>query len=70
MSESYYHFFDNIYVRFGDTVYRQVIAISMGTNCAPFFADLFLYCYERDFMLSLKSDTQADMKPLTILLVI
>ena len=25
----------------------------MGTNCAPLVADLFLYCYERDFMDSL-----------------
>ena len=25
----------------------------MGTNCAPFVADLFLFCYERYFMLSL-----------------
>ena len=24
----------------------------MGTNCAPLVADLFLYCYERDFMMS------------------
>ena len=24
--------------------------IPMGTNCAPLLADLFLYCYERDFM--------------------
>ena len=52
---------DNIFVRYGDTVYRQVIGIPMGTNCAPLVADLFLYCYERDFMLSLKSDTQADV---------
>ena len=22
----------------------------MGTNCAPLIADLFLFCYERDFM--------------------
>ena len=52
---------DNIYIRFGNTIYRQVIGIPMGTNCAPLIADLFLYCYERDFMLSLKSDTQADI---------
>ena len=52
---------DNIYVRYGDTIYRQVIGIPMGTNCAPLVADLFLYCYERDFMLSLKPDTQADV---------
>ena len=33
----------------------------MGTNCAPLIADLLLYCYERDFMLSLNSDTQSDI---------
>ena len=33
----------------------------MGTNCAPVVADLFLFCYERDFMMSLSSDTQADV---------
>ena len=27
----------------------------MGTNCAPLGADLFLFCYERDFMLSLSA---------------
>ena len=31
----------------------------MGTNCAPLVADLFLYCYERDFMESLNHDNQA-----------
>ena len=33
----------------------------MGTNCAPLVADLFLYCYERDFMDSLNQDNQADV---------
>ena len=32
----------------------------MGTNCAPLVADLFLFCYERDFMMSLSDDKQAD----------
>ena len=32
----------------------------MGTNCAPLIADLYLYCYERDFMDSLNHDNQAD----------
>ena len=31
----------------------------MGTNCAPLVADLFLFFYERDFMLSLSEDTQS-----------
>ena len=33
----------------------------MGTNCAPLLADLFLFCYERDFMMSLSDDKQADI---------
>ena len=33
----------------------------MATNCTPLIADLFLFCYERDFMMSLSSDTQADV---------
>lgn len=52
---------DNIFVRFGKSLYRQVIGIPMGTNCAPLIADLFLYCFERDFMLRLDKVTQADI---------
>ena len=33
----------------------------MGTNCALLVADLFLFCYERDFMLSLSDNNQADI---------
>ena len=33
----------------------------MGTNCAPLVADLFLFCYERDFMKSLSRENQADV---------
>ena len=33
----------------------------MGTSCAPLVADLFLFCYERDFMLSLSEDNQSDV---------
>ena len=37
---------DNIFIRFGTKLYRQVVGIPMGTNCAPLVADLFLFCYE------------------------
>ena len=40
---------------------RQIVGIPMGTNCAPLVADLFLFCYERDFMKNLSSDNQADV---------
>ena len=33
----------------------------MDTNCAPLVADLLLFCYERDFMMSLSDDKQADV---------
>ena len=33
----------------------------MGTNCASFVADLFRFCYERDFMKSLSPENQADI---------
>ena len=33
----------------------------MATYCAPLVEDLFLFCYERDFMLSLSDNNQADI---------
>ena len=47
---------DNIFIRFATKLYRQVVWISMDTNCAPVVADLFLFCYERVFMVSLSND--------------
>ena len=52
---------DNIYIEFGIKLYKQIVGIPMGTNCAPLVADLFLICYERDFMTSLSYDNQADI---------
>ena len=33
----------------------------MGTNCALLVADLFLFCYERDVMLSLSDDNKSEV---------
>ena len=33
----------------------------MRTNCAPLVANIFLFCYDRDFMLSLSEDDQSDV---------
>ena len=52
---------DHIDIRFGTKLYRQIVGIPMGTNCAPLVADLFLYCYETEFMDSLNHDNQADV---------
>ena len=41
---------DNIFLTFGGCLFRQVIWIPMGTNCAPLLADLLLYSYESEFL--------------------
>ena len=47
---------DNIYIRFGGQLFRQMVGIPMGTNCAPLLADLFLYSYENEFLYKLKKE--------------
>ena len=46
---------DNVFVVFGGKVFQQIVGIPMGTNCAPFLADIFLYSYEAEFIQSLLS---------------
>ena len=55
MCNALHYLLDNIFIRFDSKLYtiRQIVGIPMVTNCAPLVADLFLFCYERDFMLSL-----------------
>ena len=63
MCEALIYFLDNIYIRFGTKLYRKIVGSPMGTNCAPLVhvADLFLFCYERDFMTSLSDVKQAEI---------
>ena len=58
--DALHYLLDNILIRFGSKLYRQIVGIPIGTNCAPLVADLNLFCYERDFMLSLSDNNQAD----------
>ena len=41
---------DNTYVVVGDRIFRQHVGIPMGTDCAPFLANLFLYAYEFNWL--------------------
>ena len=61
MCEALHYILDNIFIRFGSQLYRQIVGIPMGTNCVPLVADLLGFFYERDFMLSLSDNTQADI---------
>ena len=50
---------DNCYITCGDSTFRQKIGIPMGTDCAPFLANLFLYSYETAWMTkTAKTDKQ------------
>ena len=61
MCEALTFLLDNIYIRFGTKLFRKIVGIPTGTNCAPLVADLFLFCYERDFMMSLPVENQSEI---------
>ena len=61
LCEAFTFLMENIYVQFEGMVYQQIVGIPMGTNCAPLIADLFLFCYERDFMSSLHKSKRYDL---------
>ena len=45
---------DNAYFDVGGKIFKQEIGIPMGSDPAPFIANLFLYFYENNFMEKLK----------------
>jgi len=54
---------DNCVFTVGNVLFKQVIGIPMGTDPAPFMANLFLYYYENKFMRELiKTDKKAARK--------
>ena len=50
----------------GPSYNDNFFGIPIGTSCAPLLADLFLYCYERDFMDSLNHDNQEAFTSMTL----
>ena len=60
MCDALHYLLDNVFIGFGSKLYSQIVGIPMGTNCAPLVADLFLFCNERDFMLSLSDKNLTD----------
>ena len=61
MCDALHYLLDNIFIKICSKLYRQIVGIPMGINCAPLVADLLLFCYERDFMLSLSDNNQTDI---------
>ena len=58
MCNALHYLLNNIFIVNGSKLYRQIVSIPKGINCVPLVADLFLFCYERDFMLSLSDNNQ------------
>jgi hypothetical protein len=53
---------DNIIVVVSEQVFQQSVGISMGTNCAPLLADLFLYSDEAEFMQTLLHEKKRSLE--------
>ena len=41
--DALHYLLDNILLRFGSKLYRQIVGIPMGTNCAPLIGDCFCF---------------------------
>ena len=55
IKKSIAYLLDNCFFTVGKDIFKQVIGIPMGTDPAPFMANLFLYYYENKFMTELIS---------------
>ena len=52
---------DNIDVRFGGQLFRQMVGIRMETDCVPLLADWFLYSYENEFFNKLIKESRRNL---------
>ena len=43
MRDAVHYLLDNTFIRVGSKLYRKIVGIPMGTNCAPLVADLFCF---------------------------
>ena len=53
---------DNIYVKYRGNIFRQIIGVPMGTDCAPVLANLFLFVFEYKYVMNLISTGDSDMR--------
>ena len=47
---------DNCHFQFGNKLFRQIVGIPMGSDPAPYFANLFLYRYESRWLNRMKKE--------------
>ena len=61
---------NSCFFRSGTKLYRQVVGIPMGPNCASLVAELFLFCYESNLLMCFSDDKQADVTVIIITLML
>ena len=66
LCEAFTFLMENIYVQYEGKVYQQIVGIPSCTHCTPLIADLFLSCYERDFMSNLYKSKQCYLIDITL----
>ena len=69
MFEALTFLLDNIYIRFGSKLYRQIVGIPMSTNCAPLVADLFCSVMKETSCRPFQNKTNLVLLKLSILLL-
>ncbi len=60
---------DNLVIVYGEQAYRQVIGIPMGTDCAPFLANLYLFVLEYEWV-SVQEQTAVGRERLRVLVLV
>ena len=53
---------DNIYVKYMNSIFRQIIGVHMGTDCAPDLANLFLFVFEYKYVMNLINMGDPDIR--------
>ena len=51
---------DNCFIKYDCKIYRQTLGIPMGTSCAPYLANIFLYVYEKKAVINLVDQGKID----------
>ena len=67
---SFYVPFGQYIYHIGTKYYKLIVGITIWTNYTPFVVDLLLFCYERDFTLSLTKVKLISLKLLILLHVL
>ena len=44
---------DNLYIKYFNQIFKQLIGVPMGSDCGPDLANLFLFAYEYQYVLGL-----------------